>query len=300
MAILSGAACQEIRTVSVTVVEEDGTPVVWRQSHHLSSWVTRERTTGRSVAERPIQRDTITRPVDPRPHETASMSVEKEGYYKSYIGRLSRKEDHNLRVVLRRKKNPRPLYAKKAKLRFPVNRTWIGYDFEIGDWVAPHGKGKVADAEFRCDTEKTGFMDGKGILEIRFNEGEGFVRIKDEYLQNNTMKIPHEAPTVGFSPSLAREEQSYHNKNAESGIGYFFRTRLRTDSDGQVISAHYGKILEDIRFSPQHGVLDGKNYVGGTWFTYYFNPDPNDRNLEFDPSQNLFEDLEPEEMVREP
>ncbi len=35
-------------------------------------------------------------------------------------------------------------------------------------------------------------------------------------------------------------------------------------------------------------------------FTYYFNPVPNDRNLEFDPGQNLFKNLEFDEQVHVP
>jgi hypothetical protein len=35
-------------------------------------------------------------------------------------------------------------------------------------------------------------------------------------------------------------------------------------------------------------------------FTYYLNPTPNDRNMEFDPKQNLFKDLKPMEEVKDP
>lgn len=34
--------------------------------------------------------------------------------------------------------------------------------------------------------------------------------------------------------------------------------------------------------------------------TYYFNPAVNDRNLEFDPKRNLFNNLKLEEQVRNP
>lgn len=40
---------------------------------------------------------------------------------------------------------------------------------------------------------------------------------------------------------------------------------------GNIISAQYGKIYGDFLA-----------------FTYYLNPSPNDRNVEFDPDQNLF------------
>ena len=41
---------------------------------------------------------------------------------------------------------------------------------------------------------------------------------------------------------------------------------------------------------------------GKAWlkFTYYLNPAPNDRNLEFDPKRNLFTNLSPREVVSAP
>jgi len=51
------------------------------------------------------------------------------------------------------------------------------------------------------------------------------------------------------------------------------------DKDGKIISANYAKVMGDFRLDARHG---------GVGFTYYFNPTPNDRNLEFDPKQNLF------------
>lgn len=35
-------------------------------------------------------------------------------------------------------------------------------------------------------------------------------------------------------------------------------------------------------------------------FTYYLNPTPNDRNIEFDPKRNLFTNLSSSEEVRDP
>jgi hypothetical protein len=59
---------------------------------------------------------------------------------------------------------------------------------------------------------------------------------------------------------------------------YFLRTRVQLDADGDIISANYAKIYDEIRF-------DARGLVS---FWYYYNPTPNDRNLEFDPARNLF------------
>jgi hypothetical protein len=59
------------------------------------------------------------------------------------------------------------------------------------------------------------------------------------------------------------------------------------------VACNYGKIHGPIRFwiEPPEATLS---------MTYYLNPTPNDRNLEFDPKKNLFTDLKPDERVYEP
>ena len=64
---------------------------------------------------------------------------------------------------------------------------------------------------------------------------------------------------------------------------YYFRVRTKLDENGNVVSARYGKIYGDFM-----------------QFSYYFNPTPNDRNVEFDPKQNLMTNLKPDEGVNEP
>jgi hypothetical protein len=50
----------------------------------------------------------------------------------------------------------------------------------------------------------------------------------------------------------------------------------------------------DIRLDP----INSKTRI--LLFTYYLNPTPNDRNLEFDPKRNLFTNLKDEERVTAP
>jgi hypothetical protein len=38
-------------------------------------------------------------------------------------------------------------------LKLPVQNEWLGYDFEVADWVAPHGKGKNVDILFKEGSE---------------------------------------------------------------------------------------------------------------------------------------------------
>ncbi len=55
------------------------------------------------------------------------------------------------------------------------------------------------------------------------------------------------------------------------------------DERGNIVSAHYGKIYGDFM-----------------QFSYYLNPTPNDRNVEFDPKQNLLKNLKSDEGVSAP
>ncbi len=71
--------------------------------------------------------------------------------------------------------------------------------------------------------------------------------------------------------------------NARPGGGYFFRLRTVVDEKGEIVSCHYAKAYGDI---PDLKI--------------YFNPTPNDPNLEFDPKRNLFQGLDPLDQVREP
>ncbi len=241
---------------------------------------------------------------DGRAELRVHLTIETDDHYKTTIDRLRREEDHELEVTLRRAVNPIPLHAKKAILYFPVNREWIGYDFEAGDWVAPHGDGVRADASFRCDTRTTGWLDGEGEFAIRFGELEGIQVEEDAYLDRSEMRMPHLAPLEGYHRECSRSEKSYHNENARRGIGYFFRVRAVVE-DGKLVRANYGKIAEDFRFRPVesgwHVTHKGKpKSYAALSFTYYFNPTPNDRNLEFTPRKNLFEDLDRGEQVRKP
>ena len=101
--------------------------------------------------------------------------------------------------------------------------------------------------------------------------------------------------------ALRRVEESFRNRNAETNIGYFLRSRVLLDPEDRVVFAHYGKILGDVKFSPRWKTEpDGSDRFATVWFTYYFNPEANEQNLEFDPGRNLFGELDPGERVAEP
>jgi hypothetical protein len=213
-------------------------------------------------------------------------------------------------VTLKRIKHPIPMYARKVETKIPALGKPCGYDLVKSDWVAPYGKGEKVDFVFSLDkkfdktiewdsnnpwlrkrkqkesarlhdtTFSVGFSNaGDGIQSVYANGGSG-------------LRLPYTAPDADYVAKLSRRsyrnsrEEKEHRDNSEhfnwlephkSDQNYFFRVRSEK-RDGKPASTLYGKIHGEIEWD-----LDGT-----LKFTYYLNPTPNDRNLEFDPKKNLF------------
>jgi hypothetical protein len=236
------------------------------------------------------------------------VKVAKKGHYFAQLEGLSRDKDHDVEVVLPRVLNPTPLYAiRKIYPKFPVQNQWVGFDFEAADWVAPHGKGKTADLLFRFKNEFKGWRDGiekeldqliaesRDLAKIRKDEwtmerfktmagkwdgemqisfpggGEGLLEER-RFLSYSRLKMPHAAPADGYVSTWLYEASSYHYPITRENVGFFLRTRVKRDGQGKIISANYAKVIGDFQLTASEGNVT---------FTYYFNPVPNDRNLEF-------------------
>ncbi len=65
-----------------------------------------------------------------------------------------------------------------------------------------------------------------------------------------------------------------------------------TDGEGNLKQANYGKICGPIDFGVTR---ENETFLN---FTYYFNPTPNDRNLEYAPGKNLLKGLSSLEKIR--
>ena len=253
------------------------------------------------------------------------LTANKEGYYSARFERLPRDRDLDLKAVLPRIINPIALYALDCRvgrggppLRFPAQDEWLGYDFQVGDWVSPHGKGTTADIRFRFHQEFKGWRYNEqelqdlrkypynrdvsdqefrlrmgkwdGELEVSFpGEKEGLFE-ESRFLSYSRLKMPHQAPAEGYSPTIRYTASTSSPSTARENAGFFLRTRVKLDKAGNVIAANYAKVIGDFYFDARGVVL----------FAYYFNPVPNDRNLEFDPKKNLFLTNVPGADVRDP
>ena len=166
----------------------------------------------------------------------------------------------------------------------------------VGDWVAPHGKGKSSDLIFTLK-ELVPFNGSTQpfdyVLVVTFaNEGDG---IRSVLAENSALRTPRYAPEGGYEPKFEKQmaiftEGKPMKYDMREDQNYFFRVRTVLDEQGRIKSALYGKISGDIKF--------GVNRV--LRFNYYLNPTSLDRNLEFDPQRNLFTRLRSLEEINEP
>ncbi|GDY25826.1 hypothetical protein AHAT_17160 [Agarivorans sp. Toyoura001] len=228
--------------------------------------------------------------------------VNKEGYYQTKL--RTNKNLQNLIIELRKKKKTTAMYAKKLLLPVPKKREAIGFDFEQADWVSPYGKGNIAHIFFYLDGEYTDVQNNNNELQISFaSAGDGLVKL-NRATTNSEYQFPYLAPQLAYTNSLTLK---YHTSSSSqsfttydnSALGYIFRINTKLNSEGEVIHANYGKIAGEFLGSSYTGTTKRKN-VGFVEFTYYYNPTPNERSLEYDWRQNLFRDLEHEEKVYEP
>ena len=228
-------------------------------------------------------------------------SVKKDGYYLTRtqfrftgLGVISLKNGQNipwnptLRVTLKEIRKPIPMYTKQADIQLPLKNRAYGFDFLAGDLVEPDGKGRRADVLLICRGDKSypPSLNYSNELMIAVKSGGcGFIRKRKDTWSG--LKSIHEAPEAGygqvFQLSTKRSSEKVFEKIELAEDEYLiFRTMSQgEDPAGQ---AHYGKIYGPIRY----GITTNDREGAGVALCYYFNPTPNDRNLEFDGTNNLF------------
>jgi hypothetical protein len=225
-----------------------------------------------------------------------SIYATKDGYYRSHTELAIQQEkkvgvyvpvnNPQATVLLRKIKNPIPMFAKRIELISPENGKKIGYDLKAGDWVSPHGKGKTADMFILSELSQRDSRDFDHTIIITFpNEHDGIKEIF--YDTPSEFNSDYLAPEQGYQSSWiyirSRKPNEGEKGNVNRNRNYLLRVRTKADKTGKIESANYVKIYGEI---PR--------------FSYYFNPTANDRNLEFDPAKNLFKELPHDERVTDP
>ena len=222
----------------------------------------------------------------------AHIWIRKDGYYETKADPkfriLSDKEAERQRkwsngtvetvAVLKKKRNPiRLKFSHKQYWAFPVTNKVFFIDLESCQWCSPYGNGKNKDMSLLYEAIEHP-EDGWGAtywnkLTLSMpNVVDGFYSVKTESFSQ--FSYAYEANTnVVFSKTLVleRERKKDHmiKKVLPAEDEYFiFRARTATNHLGQVTSANYGRIGEKL------------NLAIGLSIKTWFNPTPNDTNLE--------------------
>jgi len=208
-----------------------------------------------------------------------------------------------IEVILKPVLKPVPMYARKigggTQVKIPALDKPAGFDLMVGDWVAPWGKGKSSDFIFTLK-EVVPFVEGTKpfnySLSVSFpNERDGIQPVFATPHKGSDLLLPRYAPEDGYLSKLEKQmaifaEGKPMKYDTREDQHYFFRVRTVLDEQGRIKSALYGKISGDIKF--------GVNRV--LRFNYYLNPTSLDRNMEFDPKNNLFTGLRSLEEIEAP
>ena len=227
-------------------------------------------------------------------------SVTRPGFYKTrttyQLGKVGYRSLENgrwipwnptLRVTLKDIRNPIPMYVKRAKIIFPSRGEFFHYDFLAGDLVEPHGKGKVPDIAVMYTVPRSESLQNcaRELVIRAMADGDGFIlKQKDKW---SALMCEHTAPETGYTPEINLYSDRMPGKPSrlkENTADEYYIFRSRTRVNGGVTESHYGRIWGKTGYGSEL-----KDTVSGElFFYYYFNPTPNDSNLEFDGKSNLF------------
>jgi hypothetical protein len=299
--------------VSVTVLDERGRPLSdavvealyapLNDPQYVSLQLRAGRTDGKGRFSYEIGKD----------RQMVRLTVSKQGYcdadadHRHDLGGIPPKPIHV--ITLPKKVSGIPLLYKDVHLSEGkgtfTTKTWVGFDFQVGEPIAPWGKGKIADIRIRNDGARIGWAYDEaqieryrrddihrllsdfefstiygrfqGVTELAFESPGAGVMHSPAFWPYAQIKMPPLAPAEGYADGLRLEYDTRVYPNVQREFtGYYFRVRAKLGSDGKVTSAHFAKI--------QGRIASGYGWVS---FRYYYNPVADDRRLVLDPERNL-------------
>jgi len=314
------ASCQQVSEqnyeIKAEVTHEDGSPVVGAKLSALylkpvsESPILMGKPTPTEISETDVTGHAVLK-YKSLPTPSGGVAIGKKGYYGSSYPNVHWKptgkfEDGSwqteIKTVLKPVKNPISMHASlpQSRIRIPALDTTYGHDLMLASPLPPLGNGKFADFNFKIVGIYTDRTSHALKLIVSFpNEHDGFVEF--ETPQRQSMTEPrmdgssyisgYEAPAHGYKNHLERISR----KNPDDGQAltdndhhrnYYFRVRTSVDAKGNIVQANYGKLYGDFGFVGGNHSVKG-NFASIKWIGSYFNPTPNDRNVEFDPKKNL-------------
>ncbi len=214
--------------------------------------------------------------------------AKKEGYYNSTgtfsfidMGREHDVDDGRWQpypmkhqLVLKTVRNPSVNPVMKDLL-IPVTNTWIGLDVAKHDWVPPYGGGQSMDLKINLE------WDGK--MQWQYTD----MKLHIDFLGTNayladvelgsSCPYAYKAQTNRFDTSTLSYyrfgQHPRHKKEFDQSKEIVVRCRCETNSVNGVVSYNYFGIVS-LEFAVDN------NRRPTLWMPCYFNPTPNDTNLE--------------------
>jgi len=218
-------------------------------------------------------------------------SVKKDGYYQSRDEIMVRDKSRasplvaNGRwmpygercvILLKRIREPADLERSDDELHeIPAYGQWIGFDLEKSAWLSPYGKGKHGDVLLRFQRDvRNRQSDFSARMEVSFTNNPFGGIYKRQKSRGTSLVSDYRADTNAFYKSTADFQLSVSPDGRTSRMlnedeYLVFRTRTKVDEEGRLVSAHYGMIYG------RWGFYGGMRAKG-----IFFNPTPNDANLE--------------------
>lgn len=280
-------------TFRLTVVDDQGKPVP-NVKGSAGFWNHRTHTTD-SFSSTSNEKGEIT--LSGRCFYDGAFGLEKEGYYKT-TGRhkFSRASDDDVEetlftrkwvpdyvstVVLKKTRNPIPMYSKKCRGKLPAINQAIGFDLKIVDWVKPYGKGENTDMLVTVVTKEVKFgrktFTDASVVTFDFPGDYNGVQVCDSDGWSKFVSDYHVNLQTPFQKQLVMPSQNDRYKWLDKRKHLVFRVRSEVSPTGELLRCHYGKIYPTFDITSEEFALRA----------VFFNPTPNDTNLEFDPKRNL-------------
>lgn len=278
----------------VLVVDEQGAPVEGAvvRGFFFDEQIVRDRQDGNLVATTGADGHTV---ISGTEDIYVDVLVTRGGYYTSQRRVVVRdpeirKNGSDETILLRPVVDPIEMHAKQETflVRSRFGGEPYGYDLMVGDFVAPLGRGQVNDLLLKYERVDGGTFDWSWKLSVAFaNPQDGLIPVEFED-RGSEFRSDYRAPPNGYlnswmleSARTSMDEPAQGNTNRNRS--YYFRIRTRTDASGNVFGGHYGKIYGEFPKA-----------------SYYVNPSPGDRNVEWDPSKNALSPLPPKQRVLAP
>lgn len=268
--------------ITVKVVDENNCPVT---NAEVSTFF--RLSSGRSIGKdiKQITNHEGLVQAEARTTDRIFIQVNKDGYYPSWAQYKAQSRDPKrlkdgrwlpwnptINLILKQIMNPVYMDFQFSDVKIPQYDQPMGFDILKHDWVMPFGKGVVSDMVIHFKPVKESHPY-QLVAEFPGKFNGVYLGTKDSF---SLLKSTHQVNTnMYFLKDL-------ENRNQQRGPSHVllresdycvFRIRSKIDSNGNLISAQYGKI-----YGPFDYCVMSRQFLRLTTFS---NPNINDTSLEF-------------------